>query len=86
MKTHHWKNSFYKVPGWDDVNVQDVGEWFDEIVQFMLDNFTEEPEEKISFDTAYVALQTSLSFLEKQSDVTLYTSGTTSQQKKKKVH
>ncbi len=50
----------------------------------------EEPEEKIFFDTAYSALRPSLSFLEKQRDVTLrdlmmvHTNGATSQKKKKK--
>ncbi len=68
----------------------------DEIVQSALHDFngissseeTKEPEEKISCDIAYVALQTCLSFLEEQLDVTLrelMMVGAIWQQKKKKI-
>ncbi len=49
-----------------------------EIIQFVLRDFNnkrtlekaEEPEKKFPYDTAYLALQICLSFLEKQLDVT----------------
>ncbi len=83
MKTYHKKNSLKKyqdidawlITGYPEFNMND-----DEIVQSMLydSNNTpslkeiDEPDKRIFFDTAYLALQTNLSFFFRETaDVTL---------------